>query len=115
MPVGNIFAAHSIKQSKMHLRLSAFLAAAILSTMQLIAQSGEIPLYPKSIPNSRTTTNDESQETSGGILRIQKVSQPTLTIYLPSKEIPTGAAVVICPGGGYRILAADHGMRFCRI
>ena len=33
---------------------------------------------------------------------------PTLTIYLPPKEKATGAAVVICPGGGYGHLAMDH-------
>jgi acetyl esterase/lipase len=34
--------------------------------------------------------------------------KPSLTIYLPAKEIATGAAVVICPGGGYGHLAMDH-------
>jgi acetyl esterase/lipase len=34
--------------------------------------------------------------------------KPTLTIYLPPKEKATGAAVVICPGGGYGHLAMDH-------
>lgn len=34
--------------------------------------------------------------------------KPTLTIYLPEKEKATGAAVVICPGGGYGHLAMDH-------
>jgi acetyl esterase/lipase len=34
--------------------------------------------------------------------------KPTLTIYLPPKEKNTGAAVVICPGGGYGFLAVDH-------
>jgi acetyl esterase/lipase len=33
---------------------------------------------------------------------------PTLTIYLPPKEKANGAAVVICPGGGYGHLAMDH-------
>lgn len=33
---------------------------------------------------------------------------PTLTIYLPPKAKATGAAVVICPGGGYGHLAMDH-------
>jgi len=33
---------------------------------------------------------------------------PTLTIYLPPQEKATGAAVVICPGGGYGHLAMDH-------
>lgn len=34
--------------------------------------------------------------------------KPTLTIYLPSEASATGAAVVICPGGGYGHLAMDH-------
>ncbi len=34
--------------------------------------------------------------------------KPTLTIYLPAPEKATGAAVVICPGGGYGALALDH-------
>ena len=34
--------------------------------------------------------------------------KPTITIYLPSKEKASGAAVVICPGGGYWTVAIDH-------
>ena len=34
--------------------------------------------------------------------------KPSLIIYLPAKEKATGAAVVICPGGGYGQLAMDH-------
>ncbi len=34
--------------------------------------------------------------------------KPTLTIYLPEKDKATGAAIVICPGGGYGHLAMDH-------
>ncbi len=34
--------------------------------------------------------------------------QPSLTVYTPSKDIANGAAIVICPGGGYRKLAMDH-------
>ena len=33
---------------------------------------------------------------------------PTLTIWLPQPEMATGAAVVVCPGGGYGMLAVDH-------
>lgn len=33
---------------------------------------------------------------------------PTIRVYLPEKSIATGAGVVICPGGGYGILAYDH-------
>ncbi len=34
--------------------------------------------------------------------------KPTITIYLPPREKATGAAVVVCPGGGYGHLAMDH-------
>src|SRR5205807_221696 len=41
------------------------------------------------------------------VLRISNVSHPTLTVHRPAKDKDTGAAVVICPGGGYSILAWD--------
>jgi acetyl esterase/lipase len=34
--------------------------------------------------------------------------KPTLTLYVPAPEKATGAAIVICPGGGYGALAMDH-------
>jgi acetyl esterase/lipase len=33
---------------------------------------------------------------------------PTITVYSPPVEKASGAAVVICPGGGYGALAMDH-------
>jgi acetyl esterase/lipase len=39
--------------------------------------------------------------------RIQNVTKPTLIVFKPTPEMDTGAAVVICPGGGYGILAFD--------
>ena len=67
-----------------------------------------IPLYKGSIPNSKPTKDEEKTELSDGIIIISKVSKPTLSIFLPPKEIATGTAVVICPGGGYSIVAAGH-------
>src|SRR5690242_13036276 len=53
-----------------------------------------IPLWPDGAPGALgTTTNDV----------------PTLTPYLPDPTNATGAAVVICPGGGYSHLAAHEG------
>jgi acetyl esterase/lipase len=68
-----------------------------------------IPLYKDSIPNSKWTPDEETSEINkDSILIISKISRPTLSIYLPPKEKRTGAAVVICPGGGYWIAAAGH-------
>lgn len=74
----------------------------------LLMSQTVIPLYKDSIPNSKPSKNEEKSEQSNGILRISKISIPTLSIYLPSKEKATGTAVVICPGGGYSIVAAGH-------
>ena len=38
---------------------------------------------------------------------LTNVSKPTLTVYRPSKDKDTGAAMVICPGGGLTYLAWD--------
>src|SRR5271167_3455589 len=34
--------------------------------------------------------------------------RPTLTIYLPDPAKAAGFGVVVCPGGGYQMLAMDH-------
>ncbi|HTQ66372.1 MAG TPA: alpha/beta hydrolase [Puia sp.] len=77
--------------------------------MESIAQKS-IPLYNGPIPNSKPVKNEEKSEIDpkSHILIISKVTQPTLTIFLPPKEKANGTAVVICPGGGYSIVAAGH-------
>ncbi len=65
-----------------------------------------IPLYDQ-IPNSKLSPDKEKTVTTDGILRISNVSVPSLTLYgSPAKE--KTSAVIICPGGGYGILAAGH-------
>jgi acetyl esterase/lipase len=51
----------------------------------------------------------EQKEKPGAkpVKRLTNVSAPTITIHRPKKDKDTGAAVVICPGGGYNILAWD--------
>lgn len=63
-----------------------------------------IDLYPAgAIPNSKKVDVAKNEdELSGGMFR--KVIKPTLEIYLPEKEKNTGAAVIVCPGGGYSVI-----------
>ena len=44
-----------------------------------------------------------------GALGNQDHDHPTLTLYFPKKDVATGAAIVICPGGGYGGLAPHEG------
>lgn len=63
-----------------------------------------INLYPGAIPNSKEVRNKPTGTNSRpGI--ISNVIIPELEIYLPDKEKSTGAAVVICPGGSYKVLS----------
>ena len=70
------------------------------------AQNGiEMPLYKNGVPNSIAAPNKENSTFKENVTRIAKVSVPSLTVFTPEK--PNGKAVVICPGGGYAILAFD--------
>lgn len=73
----------------------------LVVSLQLKAQQ-IVDIYPTSIPNSKPYPMKEIiTEENGHISWIKNVSKPTLAIYHPEKEIATGAAVIIFPGGGY--------------
>lgn len=60
------------------------------------------------LPSEKDLTTEDSDKVGGKrVARITNVSTPTITIHRPQKELDTGASVVICPGGGHRILAWD--------
>jgi acetyl esterase/lipase len=64
-------------------------------------------------PEADTNTAKDPLIAGRPIVRLGNVSTPTLTFYAP-KGKNTGAAVVVFPGGGYRILAIDlEGTEVC--
>lgn len=72
-----------------------------------MAQDTIIPLWPKDkIPN-RIVSDEKEERELDGILRIRKVQEPTIEVYLPAKSNATGQAILIFPGGGYGMLAYD--------
>ena len=64
-----------------------------------------IPLWPNGAPGSEARKGEAEIATPGNLVNIHN---PSIVAYLPAKEKATGAAVVICPGGGHRNLAIDH-------
>jgi acetyl esterase/lipase len=80
----------------------------ILLFFTLVSESSgqqEIPLYIGSIPNSKDPVDEQ------GIIYnkeadnlIYNVSEPTISVFLPSKDKANGTAVIVCPGGGYHVL-----------
>jgi len=67
------------------------------------------PLYSHGIPNYKEVVNKQSAaKGADGIERISKVSVPTYRFFPASTGKDPKTCVVICPGGGYRILASSH-------
>jgi acetyl esterase/lipase len=81
---------------------------ALLISSSAMAQDF-IPLYANGIPNDKGVTNKQYAERGAdGKERISKVTIPTYRFFpAPAAKNPT-SCVVICPGGGYRILASSH-------
>jgi acetyl esterase/lipase len=79
-------------------------------SLKSMAQNETIALWPEGkVPGSIANKVEEKSVTDDtGILRISGVTVPTITAFIVPKEKATGAAVMICPGGGYAILAASH-------
>jgi acetyl esterase/lipase len=79
----------------------------------LVATAAEqnvvVLLWPNGAPGSEGKTAPEKVRiTPDGEHVISSVHQPSITVYLPSKETATGAAVVIAPGGSHVELWVDH-------
>lgn len=79
----------------------------LLSSSPVPAATGNIvPLWDGDPPGSETVSDKQPEICENQ--RVRNVHTPTLTVCLPEKSKATGAGVVICPGGGYWLLAFDH-------
>lgn len=93
--------------------ISRWMVAGLVCVYTQIGRCDEptvIPVWPKSAPGETADLGPEVvQPNKPGenppVTRLTNVSHPTLTVMLPAKEKRNGTAVVICPGGGYNILA----------
>jgi acetyl esterase/lipase len=96
---------------KTPLALLALLACAPLGAAEPLVLNlwpGTPPNETKSFPPEADQTKDSDKLIAGRrIIKLGNVSTPQLAVYRPAKAKDTGAAVVICPGGGFNILAYD--------
>src|ERR1700742_4920784 len=83
-------------------------SAFMLSSAIVFAQEPQaMPLYPDGVPNSKPTPAAyiEKNDRGNNDQWVTGVSTPTLVPFVPAN--PNGAAVVVCPGGGYAGLSMD--------
>jgi acetyl esterase/lipase len=82
------------------------LVAAILAGGTLSAQvPAAIKLWPQGAPNSNGLTGPDKPLENG---RVENVTDPEIYLYPADAQKNTGAAIILCPGGGYVRLAMNH-------
>jgi endo-1,4-beta-xylanase len=88
-----------------------FISGVLLGCAAFAAEPSEIALWSKGAPGSEGLQLKETVENVGKDRverRVSNVTNPTIAVYLPSKDSATGAAVIVAPGGGHRFLSFDH-------
>ena len=85
------------------------LASAMLLAAPAWAQESERNIWPDKRPAEVVLKKGKTKQTMGedDILRIQQMPVPTLQKF-PVVKSPKGKVVIVCPGGGYQILAVNH-------
>ena len=93
----------------MQIRLAIVILAFGMISAQAIEPWKTLKLWPGKAPGEKDDIGLEGPRPhrpgQKKVIRLGNVSVPTLTVFKPKQ--PNGAAVVICPGGGYSILAWD--------
>lgn len=84
--------------------------AVLLAPLTSFGQNYLMKVWPDSIPGSIKDPGYIEKKTYTGdiVTMYAQVTDPDIRVYLPEADKNTGAAVLICPGGGYGILAFDH-------
>ena len=49
----------------------------------------------------------QTNNTKGNVIRLTDITNPALVVFEPEKQNNSGVGIIICPGGGYNILAID--------
>src|SRR5665811_5347 len=87
------------------MKTSVAILSVFIISFSGMAQDFKLKVWPNGAPDSNGMTQPE--EIFEG-KRVRNVSEAEIYVYLPKIGINSGAAVVICPGGGYIMEAMDH-------
>jgi acetyl esterase/lipase len=90
----------------------ALLMTALISPSQAADGGFKLPLWKGLPPGGKVSDTYKEiviyRDNDPGKPRSSQVTNPEIQVFLPATEKASGAAVVICPGGGYGMLAYDH-------
>lgn len=88
----------------------------LASTSLFAAEPVVVKLWPGGAPEKPGVKIEAEKEmprkNAEDVMRLTNVTEPMITVFKPEK--PNGTAVLVCPGGGYSILAYEHeGSQVC--
>jgi acetyl esterase/lipase len=89
-----------------HFLISVFIGFSLVSFSQ---KKEIICLWPGKVPGEVKAKLAPIIDTirKDGVLRYNEVTDPAIEVWLPASGTGNGSAVIVCPGGGYNILAYD--------
>ena len=86
------------------------LLATFIFTVMTYAQTLDtVYLWPDTVPGETEVKHAPVQmpNTSGNVIRLTDVTNPAFIVFEPKASDNNGAGIIVCPGGGYGILAID--------
>lgn len=92
--------------------LAGFVAVALSLSASAADMPQKVPLWEKGAPGFEDRKDvkeiHDRENKESGEYRTTNIHNPYVTVFLPPKEMATGAAVVVVPGGGHRELWVKH-------
>ena len=92
------------------MRLFSTLILILLFTVANYAQTrNTIHLWAGKVPGENEEKHEpiQTSNTRGNVIRLTDVTNPAVIVFEPDVSVNNGAGVIVCPGGGYKILAID--------
>ncbi len=91
------------------LQVSALQVVELRAAELQTAEPESIPLWVDGAPGSESRKSEAEKTVVGpGTCNVTNVHNPSITPYLPAADKATGAAIIIAPGGGHRMLCLGH-------
>src|SRR5579862_1316577 len=84
------------------------LAFSLISALQAQDVPKPLDLWPGKPPGDPDGIEEKNTPGERGLKRVDSTGHPTIAVYSPAPGKNSGAAIVVAPGGGYRMLAFEH-------
>ena len=90
-------------------KLIALIAITMLLMNSYSQNSEPVYLWPAQVPGETESKHEPVQTPNKDrdVIRLTDVTNPAFLVFKPAKENNNGAGVIVCPGGGYEILAIN--------